>query len=75
MREELLAARGELAQPAPDFDRRCRRPTRTMRSLIEPGQMVVTITRDGFIKRTPFETFRAAEPRRSRPHRRRHARR
>src|SRR6185437_7404080 len=28
-------------------------------SLIEPGQMVVTITRDGFIKRTPLETFRA----------------
>ncbi len=28
-------------------------------SLIEPGQMVVTITRDGFIKRTPIEVFRA----------------
>ena len=28
-------------------------------SLIEPGQMVVTITRDGFIKRMPLETFRA----------------
>jgi DNA gyrase subunit A len=28
-------------------------------SLIEPGQMVVTITRDGFIKRTPLETYRA----------------
>jgi DNA gyrase subunit A len=28
-------------------------------SLIEPGQMVVTITRDGFIKRTPLEIFRA----------------
>ncbi len=27
-------------------------------SLIEPGRMVVTITRDGFIKRTPLETFR-----------------
>ena len=27
-------------------------------SLIEPGQMVVTITRDGFIKRTPVEVFR-----------------
>jgi DNA gyrase subunit A len=27
-------------------------------SLIEPGQMVVTITRDNFIKRTPLETFR-----------------
>ena len=28
-------------------------------SLIEPGQMVVTITRDGFIKRTALEIFRA----------------
>ncbi|MGH7069193.1 MAG: DNA gyrase subunit A, partial [Acetobacteraceae bacterium] len=28
-------------------------------SLIEPGQMVVTITRDGFIKRTALELFRA----------------
>ncbi len=28
-------------------------------SLIEPRQMVVTITRDGFIKATPLETFRA----------------
>jgi DNA gyrase subunit A len=27
-------------------------------SLIEPGQMVVTITRDGFIKRTALEIFR-----------------
>ena len=29
------------------------------KGLIEPGQMVVTITRDGFIKRTTLETFRA----------------
>ena len=28
-------------------------------SLVEPGQMVVTITRDGFIKRTPLDLFRA----------------
>ncbi len=28
-------------------------------SLIEPGQMVVTITRDGFIKRTTLETYRS----------------
>jgi DNA gyrase subunit A len=28
-------------------------------SLIEPGQMVVTMTRDGFIKRTPLDMFRA----------------
>jgi DNA gyrase subunit A len=58
MREELLHARGELA---------CRRLTDIVEAeadqddenLIEPGQMVVTITRDGFIKRTPLETFRA----------------
>jgi DNA gyrase subunit A len=57
MREELLAARAEIASPrltsivdgAADQDDE---------SLIEPGQMVVTITRDGFIKRTPLETFR-----------------
>jgi len=29
-------------------------------SLIEPGTMVVTLTRDGYVKRTPLETFRAA---------------
>jgi DNA gyrase subunit A len=28
-------------------------------SLIEPGMMVVTLTRDGYVKRTPLETFRA----------------
>ncbi|WP_298222919.1 DNA gyrase subunit A [Acidocella sp.] len=28
-------------------------------SLIEPGQMVITLTRDGFIKRTPLDVFRA----------------
>jgi DNA gyrase subunit A len=58
MREELLQARAELA---------CRRQTDIVEAeadqddenLIEPGQMVVTITRDGFIKRTPLETFRA----------------
>ena len=27
-------------------------------SLIEPGQMVVTMTRDGFIKRTSLDAFR-----------------
>ncbi|QDH14984.1 DNA gyrase subunit A [Oecophyllibacter saccharovorans] len=31
----------------------------TDESLVEPGQMVVTITREGFIKRTPLELFRA----------------
>ena len=58
MREELLAARAEVASPrmteitdaASDQDDE---------SLIEPGQMVVTITRDGFIKRTPLDTYRA----------------
>jgi DNA gyrase subunit A len=58
MRGELMAARAELASPrmtaivdaVADQDDE---------SLIEPGQMVVTITRDGFIKRTPLETFRA----------------
>ena len=57
MREELLAVRAEIASPRlteiaeglADQDDE---------SLIEPGQMVVTITRDGFIKRTPLETFR-----------------
>ncbi len=58
MREELIAARAEIASPrmteitdaASDQDDE---------SLIEPGQMVVTITRDGFIKRTPLDTYRA----------------
>jgi DNA gyrase subunit A len=57
MGEELRRVRGEIASPrlsqivdaAADQDDE---------SLIEPGQMVVTITRDGFIKRTPLETFR-----------------
>ncbi len=58
MRGELAEARREIATPrlteivdaVADQDDE---------SLIEPGQMVVTITRDGFIKRTPLETFRA----------------
>ena len=57
MRDELLAARAELDSPrltaivdaVVDQDDE---------SLIEPGQMVVTITRDGFIKRTALEIFR-----------------
>jgi DNA gyrase subunit A len=57
MRGELLDVRGKIANPrmtdivegVADQDDE---------SLIEPGQMVVTITRDGFIKRTPLETFR-----------------
>lgn len=58
MRDELLAVRARIASPrmtsiedsAADQDDE---------SLIEPGQMVVTMTRDGFIKRTPLEAFRA----------------
>ncbi|MDE2516278.1 MAG: DNA gyrase subunit A [Rhodospirillales bacterium] len=58
MKAELLEARAALASPrmteitdsGADQDDE---------SLIEPGQMVVTITRDGFIKRTKLETFRA----------------
>ena len=58
MRDELAKVREEIATPrltaivdhAADQDDE---------SLIEPGQMVVTITRDGFIKRTPLETYRA----------------
>jgi DNA gyrase subunit A len=58
MRDELQKVRGELARP---------RQTAIVdavadqddESLVEPGQMVVTITRDGFIKRTSLETFRA----------------
>ena len=58
MRDELQKAREALARPrltdiidaAADQDDE---------SLIEPGQMVVTITRDGFIKRTSLEIFRA----------------
>ena len=57
MREELTDARTKLNSPRmtsiadalADQDDE---------SLIEPGQMVVTITRDGFIKRTPLETYR-----------------
>lgn len=58
LRDELALARAEIATPrateiadyAGDQDDE---------SLIEPGQMVVTITRDGFIKRTPLDVFRA----------------
>ena len=58
IRDELLRVRGDLASPrltqivdaVADQDEE---------SLVEPGQMVVTITRDGFIKRTPLDVFRA----------------
>jgi DNA gyrase subunit A len=57
MREELARVRIEIVSPrmseivegGADQDDE---------SLIEPGQMVVTITRDGFIKRTALDIFR-----------------
>ena len=57
MRSELALVRAEIATPrmtaivdaVADQDDE---------SLIEPGQMVVTMTRDGFIKRTPLDAFR-----------------
>ena len=57
MREELTTVRAAIATP---------RMTEIVEggadqddeSLIEPGQMVVTITRDGFIKRTALDIFR-----------------
>ena len=58
MRDELIKVREEIASPRltaiVDF-----MADQDDESLIEPGQMVVTITRDGFIKRTPLEIFRA----------------
>ncbi|RVT96089.1 DNA gyrase subunit A [Rhodovarius crocodyli] len=58
MTGELLAVRGQIAHPrqtriddvVADLDDE---------SLIEPGTMVVTITRDGYVKRTSLDTFRA----------------
>ncbi|MCS6892848.1 MAG: DNA gyrase subunit A [Rhodovarius sp.] len=58
MREELLAVRAEIATPRltsieegpVELDDE---------SLIEPATMVVTITRDGYVKRTPLDAFRA----------------
>ncbi len=57
LKAELIAVRAEIASPRMsnlvDTD-----SDQDDESLIEPGQMVVTITRDGYIKRTPLETFR-----------------
>ncbi len=58
MREELLKARAALDSPRMT-DIVEAESDQDDESLIEPGQMVVTITRDGFIKRTTLETFRA----------------
>src|SRR6202020_2320990 len=54
----LAAARKEIASPRMT-DIADVESDQDDESLIEPGQMVVTITRDGFIKRTTLETFRA----------------
>ncbi|AJA08771.1 DNA gyrase subunit A [Sphingopyxis fribergensis] len=58
MREELIAVRDEFAKPrrtvlAPAAD------GIDDEDLIEREEMVVTVTLDGYIKRTPLETFRA----------------
>ena len=58
MTEELRAVRAQIAVPRmteiiegiADLDDE---------SLIEPGNMVVTLTRDGYVKRTSLDTFRA----------------
>jgi DNA gyrase subunit A len=58
MVEELQAVRAQIASP------RMTEITDTVaeqddESLIEPGVMVVTLTRDGYVKRTALEVFRA----------------
>jgi DNA gyrase subunit A len=58
LRDELIAARGKIdskrLSTIGDQD-----SDQDDESLIEPGQMVVTLTRDGFIKRTPLDVFRS----------------
>jgi len=58
MREELARARAALATPRMTSIEEAE-ADQADESLIEPGQMVVTITRDGFIKRTPLDVFRS----------------
>ncbi len=57
MQAEIVAAKEKIASPRKssieDVD-----ADLDDESLIEPGQMVITLTRDGFIKRTPLEVFR-----------------
>ncbi|WP_428396251.1 DNA gyrase subunit A [Lichenicoccus sp.] len=56
--DELISVRAEIAVPrATEISEIA--GDQTDESLVEPGQMVVTITRDGFIKRTPLDIFRA----------------
>ncbi|WP_422919626.1 DNA gyrase subunit A [Rhizosaccharibacter radicis] len=57
MRDELVTVRAAIATPR-STEISDVAGDQTDESLIEPGQMVVTITRDGFIKRTPLEVFR-----------------
>ena len=58
MQSELIAAKDKIGSPRKssieDLDAEL-----DDESLIEPGQMVITLTRDGFIKRTPLDVFRA----------------
>jgi len=58
MTEELAAARKAIVSPRMT-DIADVLSDQDDESLIEPGQMVVTITRDGFIKRTTLETYRS----------------
>jgi DNA gyrase subunit A len=58
MTEELATARKEIVSPR-RTDIADVLSDQDDESLIEPGQMVVTITRDGFIKRTTLETYRS----------------
>ena len=58
MTEELVVARKAIASPRMT-DIADVLSDQDDESLIEPGQMVVTITRDGFIKRTTLETYRS----------------
>jgi DNA gyrase subunit A len=58
MAEELRTARAAIATPRLT-DIADAPADQDDESLIEPGQMVVTITRDGFIKRTSLEMYRA----------------
>jgi DNA gyrase subunit A len=58
MAEELRALRQWLAVPRATEIREAV-AEQDEESLIEPGLMVVTLTRDGYVKRTPLETFRA----------------
>jgi DNA gyrase subunit A len=58
MAEELRAVRAQIAHPrlSEIVDGLAEQDDE---SLIEPGTMVVTLTRDGYVKRTGLDTFRA----------------